>query len=359
MQARGWKNWPIGGAAALALALAAAFIWRGLDRPGDLAGFASGNGRIEATEIDIAAKLAGRIKEILVNEADFVEAGQVLARMDVQTLEAELAQAQAQVRRAQSAKTTAVSVVGQRRSARATAIAVVAQRESELAFAEQEFERADVLVAQGFMAKQKLDDGRAKLNGARAALEAARSQVLETESAIGAAASQVVEAQSAIEAALATVERLNSEIGDATLKAPRGGRVEYRMAQPGEVIAAGGKILTVLDLGEVYMTFFLPETVAGRVAMGAEARIVLDAAPQRPVPARISFVASEAQFTPKTVETKEERQKLMFRVKAQIDPGLLKRYRTQVKTGLPGVAYVRVDPAAAWPARLQADWAQK
>ena len=359
MDASRWKKWIFAGAIVLALALAAAFAWRQVDRPELPAAFASGNGRIEATEVDIAAKQAGRIKEILVKEADFVEPGQVLVRMDVQTLEAELAQAQAQVRRAESAKTTAGSVVSQRRSARVTAQAVVAQRESELAFAEKEFERAEALVAKGFISTQRLDDNRAKLLGARAALGAARSQVLESESAIGAAESQVVEAQSTIEAALATVERLKSEIADATLTAPRGGRVEYRIAEPGEIVAPGGKILTVLDLGEIYMTFFLPETVVGRVAIGSETRIVLDAAPQHPIPARISFVASEAQFTPKTVETKEERQKLMFRVKAQIDPELLKRYRSQVKTGLPGVAYVRVDPSAAWPANLQADWAQK
>lgn len=359
MDTIGWKGWMLAGAVALALAAVAVLTWREFDRPELPAGFASGNGRIEATEIDIAAKQAGRIREILVNEADFVEAGQVLARMDVQSLEAELAQAQAQVRRAQSAKTTAASIVAQRRSARATALAVVAQRESEFAFAEKELQRAEALVAKGFISAQKLDDNRARLNGARAALAAARSQVLEAESAIGAAQSQVVEAQSAIEAALATVERLKTEIEDATLKTPRSGRVEYRIAQPGEILAAGGKILTVLDLSEVYMTFFLPETMVGRVAMGTEARIVLDAAPQYPVPARISFVASDAQFTPKTVETAEERQKLMFRVKAQIDPELLKRYKTQVKTGLPGVAYVKLDPAAAWPAHLQAGWAQQ
>jgi HlyD family secretion protein len=354
-----WKGRIFLGAIVLAAGVAAFFAWREFDRPALPAGFVSGNGRIEATEIDIAAKQAGRIREILVNEADFVEAGQVLARMDVQTLEAELAQAQAMVRRAQSAKLTAGSVVAQRQSARATALAVVAQRQSELTFAEKEFQRSEALVAKGFVSKQKLDDSLAKLHGARAALNAARSQVLESESAILAAGSQVVEAQSAIEAALATVESLKSEIGDATLKAPRGGRVEYRIAQPGEVIAPGGKILTVLDLSEVYMTFFLPETVVGRVAMGSEVRIVLDAAPQNPLPARVSFVASAAQFTPKTVETAEERQKLMFRVKAQIDRELLVRYRAQVKTGLPGVAWVRLDPAAPWPAQLQADWAKK
>ena len=359
MNMTGWKRWVLSAAIVLGVGTAGFLAWRGVAPSGSPAGFVSGNGRIEATEIDIAAKQAGRIREILVNEADFVEAGQILARMDVQSLEADLAQARAQVRRAQSAKTTAVSVVAQRRSARMTALAVVAQRESELAFAEKEFQRAEALVAQGFVSRQRLDDSRAKMHGARAALGAARSQVLEAESAITAAESLVVEAQSAIESAQATVERLQSEIADATLTAPRGGRVEYRIAQPGEVIAAGGKILTVLDLSEVYMTFFLPETVVGRVAIGSAVRIVLDAAPDRPVPAQISFVASTAQFTPKTVETAEERQKMMFRVKAQIDRDLLARYRTQVKTGLPGVAWVQLDPAAEWPAHLQADWARK
>jgi HlyD family secretion protein len=359
MNTTGWKRGLLVAVIVLAAGVAGYFAWRGFAPSEQPAGFVSGNGRIEATEVDIAAKQAGRIREILVNESDFVEAGQVLARMDVQSLEAELAQAHAQVRRAQSAKTTAASVVAQRRSARTTALAVVAQRESELAFAEKEYQRAEALVARGFVSAQRLDDNRAKLHGARAALGAARSQVLEAESAITAAESQVVEAQSAIESAQATVDRLLSEIADATLKAPRGGRVEYRIAQPGEIVAAGGKILTVLDLSEVYMTFFLPETVAGRVAMGSEVRIVLDAAPDKPVPAKISFVASTAQFTPKTVETAEERQKLMFRVKAQIDRELLVRYRTQVKTGLPGVAWVQLDSAAAWPAHLQADWARK
>ena len=175
----------------------------------------------------------------------------------------------------------------------------------------------------------------------------------EAHAAIEAAKSQVVEAQATLEAALATTERLKAEIEDSILKAPRSGRVQYRMAQPGEVLPAGGKILTLLDLSDVYMTFFLPETLAGRVAIGAETRVVLDAAPQYVFPAQVSFVASVAQFTPKTVETTTERQKLVFRVKAQGDPEVLKRYGARVKTGLPGVATVRLDPTAAWPAHLQ------
>ena len=114
----------------------------------------------------------------------------------------------------------------------------------------------------------------------------------------------------------------------------------------------GGRSLNLVNLGDVYMTFFLPETVAGKVALGSDVRIVLDALPDRAIPAKVSFVADVAQFTPKTVETQSERQKLMFRVKAQIDRKLLDRYITQVKTGLPGMAYVRIDPKSEWPAKL-------
>ena len=133
---------------------------------------------------------------------------------------------------------------------------------------------------------------------------------------------------------------------------PRDGRVQVRVAQPGEVLGAGGRVLNLLDLSDVYITFFLPETVAGRVALGSEVRIILDAAPEYVIPATVSFVASAAQFTPKTVETASERQKLMFRVRAQISQELLREHLNQVKTGLHGVAWVKLDAKAEWPQNL-------
>ena len=193
---------------------------------------------------------------------------------------------------------------------------------------------------------------RARVEGAVAAVAAGRAQVAAAEAAIGNARSQVVAARSAVDAAQATIERIQADIDDSVLRSPRDGRVQYRIAQPGEVLAAGGRVLNLIDLGDVYMTFFLPTAQAGRVGFGSEARLVLDAVPNRVIPARISFVADVAQFTPKTVETAEERQKLMFRIKAQIDPELLRKHLQQVKTGLPGMAYVRLDPAAEWPPEL-------
>jgi HlyD family secretion protein len=100
------------------------------------------------------------------------------------------------------------------------------------------------------------------------------------------------------------------------------------------------------------MTIFLPEKVVGRVAVGAEARIVVDTAPEIANPAWVSFVSAKAQFTPKQVETASEREKLVFRVKIQIDPRVLTKYQAWVKPGIPGIAYVRLDPGAKWPENL-------
>ncbi len=311
--------------AALAVAAAAGgYAWWRLKPVALPPGIAMSNGRIEATQIDIATKLAGRVLEVRVREGDFLKAGQVVARMDTATLEAELRQAQAQLTQA--------------RNAVATNKAVVEQRQSELELAANTFKRSQDLLKQGFISPQKLDSDRTAMLSAKAALVAARSRV--------------VEAESAVQAALAATQRIKTEIDDSVLVAPRAGRVQYRLAEPGEVLGAGGKVVNMLDLAEVYMTIFLPETTAGKLAVGAEARLIIDAAPQYVVPAKVSFVAAEAQFTPKTVETATERQKLVFRVKAQIAPELLREYQTRVKAGMPGVAYVRVDPNAEWPERL-------
>ena len=146
---------------------------------------------------------------------------------------------------------------------------------------------------------------------------------------------------------------IESILKDLVLISPRTGRVQYQLARNGEVIAAGGKVLTILDLQDVYMTIFLPAATAGKLEIGGEARIILDPAPQWVVPAKVSFVAADAQFTPKTVETAEEREKLMFRAKLQLDAAVLKQYSSRVKTGVRGLGIVRTNPAAPWPDDLQ------
>ena len=193
--------------------------WWQLRTPPLPSGFTSGNGRIEATDIDVATKYQGRIADILVREGDIVEHGQVLARMDTRTLEAELRQSQAKVRQAHDAA------------------AIVAQRKSELAFAEKQFDRSRELLLKGYITQEKADSDETGARTARAALAAAESRL--------------TEAQSSIEAAVAEVERLTAKLDDSVLKAPRRGRILYRVAEPGEVLSSGGKVLTLLDLTDV------------------------------------------------------------------------------------------------------------
>jgi HlyD family secretion protein len=299
-------------------------LWQQLKTDGYGSNFISGNGRIEATEINISTKLAGRIEKINVDEGDFVKVGQPLVVMQTDTLQAQLNEAQAQHRQAMSDKVVA--------------LAAVTQKESDLDIANKHLQRTQELYQKGAISVQQFDDDTAKVNSAKAVLDSAKSQV--------------TTADAAIEVAQANINEIQANINDSTLIAPVDGRIQYRIAQLGEVLPSGGKVLNMVNLSDVYLTFFLPETVAGKVGIGDEVRLVLDALPDKAISAKISFVSSVAQFTPKTVETKDERQKLMFRVKAQLDPQLLKCFISQVKTGLPGIAWVRLDTNTPWPAGL-------
>lgn len=335
-----------------AAAVAGFSAWKNWQDGQATAGLASGNGRIEATEIDIATKLGGRVQDILVGEGAFVKAGDTLAHMQIHSLQAQHTEAVAGRDRAVHNVAAAQATVALRESDHAAALAMVALRETELDAAQRRLARSQTLAQEGASSEQELDDDRARVRGAQAGLKAAQAQAAAAQAAIAAAQAQVTGAKSAVKAAEATVQRIDVELADSQLTAPRDGRVQFRLAQPGEVLGAGGKVLNLVDLSDVYMGFFLPETVAGRIAIGADVRIVLDAAPQMVIPAKISFVSATAQFTPKTVETASERQKLMFRVKAQIDPQLLQKHLTHVKTGLPGQAWVLAEPGAQWPAHL-------
>ncbi|PNQ99830.1 glycoside hydrolase family 43 (plasmid) [Azospirillum argentinense] len=347
------SRWLLRAAAALSIVVVLYGVWLFLQPRGLPAGLASGNGRIEAVEIDIATKTAGRVEDILVDEGDFVTAGQVLARMDTDVLQAQAKQAEAQKQQAVIGVETARHQVLQRKAERQSALSLVAQREAERDVAQKQLARSEELEARGTTSRQVLDTDRARFESANAAVSAAKAQVAAADAAIATAEAQVVNAKAAVDAAAATIERIQADIRDSTLRSPRDGRVQFRVAQPGEVLGAGGRVLNMVDLSDVYMTFFLPTEAAGRVRIGTEVRIALDAFPQYVIPAKATFVADVAQFTPKTVETASERQKLMFRIKAQVPPPLLKKYIRDVKTGLPGVAYVRIDPDTEWPANLQ------
>lgn len=309
----------------LLLVVAGASVWWFYVRIPPLVGFGSGNGRLEVQEIDVATKFPGRIAEVLVDEGDSVQVGQVVARMDTSSLNAQVREAEAQVQRA--------------RQGQITAKALIAQRRSETLLAERDLERARALYVNANMSAKDYDRARSTMDTAKASTTQAEAQS--------------AEADAAIAASLAQKERIQVDLKDSVLTAPRSGRVQFRLAEPGEVLAAGGKVLTLIDPTDVYMTVFLPAAEAGKIALGTEARILLDAAPSLVIPSSVSFVADKAQFTPKEVETRSEREKLMFRIKVKIDPELVKGHEAQVKPGLPGVAYVQLDKAVQWPSSLQ------
>src|SRR5271165_4129811 len=161
------------------------------------------------------------------------------------------------------------------------------------------------------------------------------------------------QAQDAIKAAEAKVEQIKSMISEPTLVSPREGKVQYQLAHGGDSVAAGAPIVTLIDLADVYMTVFLRAADAGKLAMGDEARLILDAAPDYVVPAAVGFVASDSQAAPKAVETKDDLAKLMLRVDLKIAPQVVEMYYGKVETGLRGAGFVRTRPDAKWPADLQ------
>jgi HlyD family secretion protein len=290
---------------------------------------AAGNGRIEADQVDITTKYAGRVKNILVQEGDLVKPGQILANMDTIELDAQLAQAQAQLAQSQAAV--------------AEGLALIIQRKSELKLAELELNRVALLVKKGAVSQSTTDQKRTVKEIAAAVLTAAKAHLNTLDQSV--------------KAAEAVVKRIQTQIDEATLVAPMMGRVLYRLAQPNEVLGSGGKVLTIINLGDIYMEIFLPSADAYLTSIGAEARIKLDIL-DIAIPAQVSFVSPESQFTPKQVETESERDKLMFRVKVRIPQALVLSHIDQVKTGVRGVAYIRLtskqgEVPSSWPDFLQ------
>jgi HlyD family secretion protein len=290
-------------------------------------GIAWGNGRIEAKLVDASAKEPLRVKEILVNEGDLVKPGQILVRLDTVTLDAQLAEARASVAAAQEKL--------------AMAHAAIAKQKAQIGLAKIEVDRSGKLLAENAASQREYDVRKMTLQTTTAGLK-------EEEARLEAAKQDV-------QVAKANVATIQTRIDDATLMSPVLGRVLYRLAEPGEVLGPGGKALTIVNLEDVYMEIFLPSEQASAVKIGADARITVDHEPGRAAKGYVSFVSPEAQFTPKEVETRSEREKLMFRVKIQVPKELVQHYVEQIKTGVRGVGYAKLNDSVAWPDWLQND----
>ena len=288
-------------------------------------GIVYGNGRIEGKLVDVSAKEPLRVKEVLVDEGALVKPGQVVVKLDTVTLESELAEANAAVQTAEE------KLAGAR--------ANIVKSKSEIDLAGVEETRSKRLVEQGAGSQRELDVRSTKVETTKAGLSEAQA-MLQT-------------AAQNVEVAKANAATVQTRINDATLRSPVTGRVLYRLAEAGEVLPPGGKALTLVNLDDIYMEIFLPSEQVAAVKVGAEGRVTVDYLPKRAVAGQVSFVSPEAQFTPKQVETKSEREKLMFRVKIQLPKEVIGQYIERIKTGVRGVGYVKVKDSAVWPARLQ------
>jgi len=282
--------------------------------------FYSGNGRLEATEVYVSAKIAGRIDQIFVKEGDLVHKGDKLVQMQTNTLEAQKAATIAQIKACES---------NYKKSE-----AAVKLKENDLKYAKYKYDQQKKLFSTNATAEQQFKEAETLYYNALAQLDTAKAEVLSS--------------KAQIEVQKAELQKIEADIDDSLLIAKYDGRVQNLLAHEGEVLSAGGRVMNIIALTDVYMTFFLPTSIAGKVAEGADVKIVLDAAPEYPIPAKVTFIDPVAQFTPKSVETQVEREKLMFRIKASINPELLEKHLELVKTGMPGVAWVKLNPNAKW-----------
>lgn len=284
-------------------------------------------GTVEATDADLAFQMPGRVLSIAASEGDAVAGGAELARLDTREVEAVLAGARAQVRAAEAL------LAGLRRGARrqeiASAEAAVRSAGRRATEAGQNAERAERLYGGGAISRQALDQARTAVEVAYAARDQAQ-EALELLRE-GPRAETIRTQEALVEQALANVARAEARLAQAVITAPFPGIVTLKHRQPGEVVGAGAPILTLLDPLDRWVRIYVREDQIGRVQLGLAASIVSDTYPDRVYAGRVVFIGSQAEFTPRNVQTTEERIRLVYPVRVRItgDPGF------ELKPGVP------------------------
>jgi HlyD family secretion protein len=335
------KKWLLAAAVVAGAAMVALAATVGLRRPASkpAAPFASGTGRIEATEHAVTVKRAGRFERFLIAAGEIVERGQPVAQMSTGDLEAGLNQAAADLSQARADRQRASAMIAQREIEITQALEAIALRENELAISAKNLERLQSFLDKDLIAGQDVEKERAakRTIEARLAVERARRQA--AEAALRAAEVQVDRQELAIRIAAGKIQRLKTEIDQSVLKSPARGRIG-RLAEPGQMLPAGAEVLTVLPLEEVYMTVLLPGSQVNDIAVGSEARVVLDGPSGESLPASVISVGPASQ-----------QDKVMTRVKVKIHPGPLAKVEN-VTAGSAGVVYLRLDSRKVRPDRL-------
>jgi len=289
----------------------------------ELVGIAAVNGRLELKRLDVATLYPGRVEEILVQEGDEVKINQPLARLSSTILQTQVSGALAQKKRAEETVSRA--------------LAEIDARQQQAKVAKLELDNAFKLRRDNLISSTELERRQAAYNASLAAVNTTQAAKAEAEAGVAQAQAQLEKAQSQHE--------------DMIIKAPKDGRLEYQIAEVGNVLGAGGKVVSVLDPTDTYINVFLTAQQMNQIKLGDDARIVIDGI-NAVFPAKITFVANNAQFTPKSVETTEERAKLMFKVKLQIPVDIALKYKGLLKGGMTAIGYVKYDPQAQWVEQL-------
>ena len=310
------------------------------------------NGRLELNRLDVASLYPGRVERVLVAEGDAVKANEVLVDLSSAQSSGQLAAAQAATLRAAELVQRARAGVTQAQQAVARADAEIAAYRQQQKVAKLELDNAKQMRREDLVSASELAKRQADFERATASVKAAQAARAEAQAAVAQGQAAVAEAEAGVKQAQAQADTAASADADMAIRSPLTARVEYRLVEPGTVIGAGSRVISLLDPADVSMNVFLPNATVGGLRVGDEARLVLDGI-DAVFPAQVSFIASEAQFTPKAVETADEREKLVFRVKLKVPAEVAQRYDRLLKGGMTGDGYVRRDSSQAWPLALE------
>ena len=298
------------------------------------------SGVIECTEINIATKVPGILREVLPREGDLLDSGQVVAVIDHSDLDWQKSQAEAQLRIARANLQLALN--GPQREDIAQAEAAEQQASLALEAARLDLERVSQLAATGTAPQKQLDDARTRARSAEAAQAMARATLAKLRA--GTRSEQIAAARAQVEQAEAALSAVSQRIADCVVRSPRKGYVTQRIAEPGEMVPSGGTIVTLSELDPVWLKVYLTEVELAKVRLGGTAEVTLDGEPDHPRSGTVSWISPKAEFTPKNVQTKEDRVKLVFAVKIS-----LQNPDGFFKPGLPADAVFRADRGAGEP----------
>jgi HlyD family secretion protein len=303
-------------AAVLAVVVSAGTACKGKQNPNEI----TASGHVEATQVRVAAKTPGTLSTLSVDEGDRVTAGQALAEVD--TVDIVLALAAARAERAQADAELRLRTAGTRREDIAEAKAQVARAAADVDGAEKDLARMEGLLAAGSGTPKSRDDARVRRDGAVASLAAARERSRKADA--GARPEEIDAARARLAATDARIAQLDQQVKDASIASPVAGVVTEKVAEQGELLARGSAVVVVTDLADAWLTVYVAEPDLGRIRIGQAAEVRTDDGQTRQ--GKITFIASQAEFTPKNVQTRDERVKLVFKVKVGLpnEDGLFK-----------------------------------